>query len=213
MNGNQTETVDKDQALTVTGNRNQRVVGNEDLVVEHHRTRSVTLDETVNIGGKAVTSIEGTEERTTVGARTVTVQGKDHEFVRNHKKTSVEQTFDIGVGTHFKAFCGANTITIDGSSIVAQADSQIRLQVGGSAIVIESGRILLQSAEVRLVGGTSNQVLTNGSATLHADTVTLQGPGTNSVKLEAAGVTIGGPTITCNASGLCTIIGAPITLN
>ena len=213
VNGNQTETVDKDQTLTVTGNRNQRVVGNEDLVVDHHRTRSVTLDETVNIGGGATTSIEGTETRTTVGARTVMVRGKDTEFVQNHKRTTVAQTFEIGVGTHIKAFCGANSILIDGSSIVAQADSQIRLQVGASALVIESGRILLQSAEVRLVGGTSSHVLTNGSATLHADTVTLQGPGSNTVKLEAPGVTIGGPTITCNASGLCTLIGAPITLN
>jgi type VI secretion system secreted protein VgrG len=213
VNGNQTETVVKDQTLTVKENRTQRVVGTEILTVEHHRSTSITMDETLYVGGNATTNIEGTEARTTMGTRNIAVLGRDQESVSNTKQVSVRDSFDIKVGEHFKAHCGTSSILIDGANITAQASNHICLQVGASTLMIEAGRITLNSPEVKLIGGTSTQTLTSGSAVLHGDTVTLQGPASNQVKLEAAGVTVGGPTFTCSASGLCTIIGAPITLN
>ena len=213
VDGNQTETVTKDQSLTVSENRTQRVVGSEDLVVEQHRSTSITLDETLYVGRNASTNIEGDESRVTVGRRTVTVQGRDQEVVQNTKQVNVEETFEIKAGTHFKASCGASSIVIDGESIQGRASSRISLQVGASSLTIEPDGITLRSPTLTLIGGTSSQTLTSGSAVLAGDSVTLQGPSSNQVKLEAAGVTLGGPTVTCNAAGLCTIIGAPITLN
>ena len=116
---------------------------NQDNVVEHNKTlhvgnnRTETVDgnETLSIGGSRSKTIGHDETSHVKHDRTATVNGNETLTVHDSQTTIVDQ---------------AISITTNQANVSIKAATEIRLQVGGSSIVMTPGDITLISPKINI---------------------------------------------------------------
>ena len=223
VKANQTEIVGGDQSMTVSGNRTKTVKKDETVTVEQNRTETVKQNETVTINGERGLKVDGKETYSVGGTRDKMVTGKETVTLEAGRTTSVTGNDELTVSAEHLVTAdvkhqltqGPTTFTFEGGHVELNAGSYIKLVHGpGDVQIDDSGKVLVNSATgIELTcGGCSLKLSPTKVEIAGAVEVSLAG-GAGTVKLDAAGVTVSGPTVSSSAAALNEITGAMVKIN
>lgn len=164
--GQRTETITQIHTFTAENNQSITVGGEQDLVVKLARRHTVKNDETLHIEGKQQLTIDKEQETFIGKTQSVTVTKKLTEIynegqettVTGHQKTSISKGREISItGTDKRETVGEVidnatqkiTLSVQGSAIVI-GTSSIEIQSGGAVIKIDASGVAINGAKIKL---------------------------------------------------------------
>lgn len=210
VDGNQSESVGGNQSMSVSGNRNKTVTKNEDNKVDGSRTTKIKVDDTLEVTGHTkMKFVTGLEQKITSGLKLevaplydVTVTGQQKVTVNGSSTLTVTDKHSAVANTSYAIAQGtAAALVLEGSKAGLSADSEVGVAAGkaGNQLKIEAGGKvgLAASSELTLACGAASITLkADGSISVTGSTkVELSGGGAGTVKLDASGAKVNGPTI------------------
>jgi len=222
VNGNQTETIDKDQSLLVKGERS--------ATVEMNETIDILKSQKIHVGSDHELCVDQNQRLVTEGTRHVFVGKKDNEtfnagreivvkaFDNLHveganQNTHVDGQCNIVADEHFKVTQSGETICLK-NCVFIESSVQAQLKAPGVTLAMIGGRAVLsaESAIFFEVGG-SRISITAAGIHVSGTAVTLDGGG-STASLSATGASVSGAgTTQITASGILTIQGTVVSIN
>ncbi|MCA9697728.1 MAG: hypothetical protein KC431_09410, partial [Myxococcales bacterium] len=229
VGGNQSNTVDKDQTETVKGK--------QVMTVEKTRSKDVTEDETNTLHANRNTTVQKNELLEVIGTTTVrsgeTVtlecQADFVQKVGGASKITIDagkagpgegsivaaKSFEIAAKTKFSISQNdLATVVLEGGKATHVTNDQFSVEAKGDLQLKSTSKALSGegSTKVQFVQGGASVVLEGGKVAISASEITLT-VGGNSIKIDAAGISISGTKVDIAAQAVTTIGGALVKIN
>lgn len=167
IDGNRSETVAKNVAITIEGNRAESVEGNRSLKVTGNLSESVTENKSVAITKELSVGVDGGMNLTVKKKRKMSVGGELEEDVGESMKVAVDKNLTTTIGkeeTHTvgearKVTAKSNTHTVkeayklEAKTVAVDAKEKIVFQSGKASITLEKGgKITIKGGKIEIVG-------------------------------------------------------------
>ena len=202
----------------------------QSLTVDVNRTIAVGADETTTVHGKRTTTVKKDDKKTVHGSETTTVDLNRALIITGESKTDVSKkatlTFSADRETTVK---GTDDTTVgkkvlkQGGTRLEYADGNVDLKTtgwlrithaGAKVHIDDDGNVTIETdKELKLIAEGASATFADGKAEISAEKEATIAVGTNTIKVDATGITTSGNNITSSATGLHQMTAPLITQN
>lgn len=168
---------EKTHTVNVKGSRSVSVGGTQSTSVTGNETRTYQADRKTDVFGGDTLYVEQLRMTNFSGGRDQTVSGGQDVLLvlGNDKQTEVGKSWVIKTATGYKLADNANTkLELAGGQVLISAPAEIKLQCGGTTVVLTPEGVTIDAKSIKLTGATTIEASGNG----------------NTLKLDAAGASL-----------------------
>jgi type VI secretion system secreted protein VgrG len=200
------------------------------LAVDVNRTITVGADETTTVHGKRTTTVKKDDKKTIHGSETTTVDLNRALIITGESKTDVSKKATITFSADRETTVKGTDDTTVGKKVLKQggtkleyADGNVDLKTAGwlrithagaKVHIDDDGNVTIETdKELKLVSEGASATFADGKAEISAEKEATISVGTNTIKIDATGVTTSGNNITSSATGLHQMTAPLITQN